>query len=115
MYVSSALTGRNGLCVLLENVDSSGNKKYGLIDTGNPNTAAAKVFLNKHGVKSLDFLILTHLHTDHADGTVRLMEMVPVNTLPQPAHLKVPVTPDFPSLPLRISCSVMSSHSGHSA
>ena len=44
MYVSSALTGRNGLCVLLENVDSSGNKKYGLIDTGNPNTAAAKVF-----------------------------------------------------------------------
>ena len=30
-------------------------------------------------------LILTHLHTDHADGAVRLMEMLPVDTLILPA------------------------------
>ena len=81
MYVSSALTGRNGLCVLLENVDSSGNKKYGLIDTGNPNTAAAKVFLNKHGVKSLDFLILTHMHRDHAGNAVWIIKNYRVRQL----------------------------------
>ena len=81
MYVSSALTGRNGLCVLLENVDSSGNKKYGLIDTGNPDTAAAKVFLNKHGVKSLDFLILTHMHRDHAGNAVWIIKNYRVRQL----------------------------------
>ena len=53
VYVSSALAQRHGLCVLLENVDSAGNKKYGLIDTGNPNPSAAKAFLNKHGVRTL--------------------------------------------------------------
>lgn len=81
MYVSSALTGRHGLCVLLENVDSSGNRKYGLIDTGNPNTAAAKVFLNKHGVKSLDFLILTHMHRDHAGNAVWIIKNYRVRQL----------------------------------
>ncbi len=61
-----------------------------VIDCGNTGTideagAAAGEYLLSCGRRNVDFLILTHLHTDHADGTVRLMEMVPVNTLILPA------------------------------
>lgn len=70
MYVSSTLSGRHGLCVLLENVDGAGRKQFGLIDTGNANTSAMRAFLDKHGVKTLDFLIMTHMHNDHYGNTV---------------------------------------------
>lgn len=66
-YIASALVSRHGLCVLLESSDSSGNKKYGMIDTGNANSSAARSFLQKHNVKTLEFLVLTHMHKDH-DG-----------------------------------------------
>lgn len=61
-----------------------------VIDCGNTGTideagAAAGEYLLSCGRRNVDFLILTHLHTDHADGMVRLMEMVPVNTLILPA------------------------------
>lgn len=81
MYVSSSLAGRHGLCVLLENVDSTGNKKYGLIDTGNANVSAAKAFLNKHGVKTLDFMILTHMHKDHVGNAVWIIKNYKVRQL----------------------------------
>lgn len=66
-YIASTLVSRHGLCVLLESSDSSGNKKYGMVDTGNANSSAARAFLKKHNVKTLEFLILTHMHKDH-DG-----------------------------------------------
>ena len=66
-YIASALVSRHGLCVLLESSDSSGNKKYGMIDTGNANASAARAFLKKHNVNTLEFLVLTHMHKDH-DG-----------------------------------------------
>lgn len=80
-YVSSALAQRHGLCVLLENVDSAGNKKYGLIDTGNPNPSAAKAFLNKHGVRTLEFMILTHMHKDHIGNAAWIMKHYRVRKL----------------------------------
>ena len=81
MYVSSALTGRNGLCVLLENVDASGRKRFGLIDTGNANAAAARAFLNKHGVDTLEFMILTHMHRDHVGNAVWILKNYKVRHL----------------------------------
>ena len=80
-YVSSALAQRHGLCVLLENVDSAGNKKYGLIDTGNPNPSAVKAFLNKHGVRTLEFMILTHMHKDHIGNAAWIMKHYRVRKL----------------------------------
>ena len=61
-----------------------------VIDCGNTGTideagAVAGEYLLSCGRRNVDFLILTHLHTDHADGAVRLMEMLPVNTLILPA------------------------------
>lgn len=81
MYVSSTLTKRRGLCVLLESVDSSGSRKFGLIDTGNSNNAAAKDFLNKHGVTKLDFMILTHMHRDHIGNAVWILKNYKVRRL----------------------------------
>ena len=62
-----------------------------VIDCGNINTlddagAIAGEYLLSCGRRSVDLLILTHLHTDHADGVVRLMEMLPVDTLILPAN-----------------------------
>ena len=57
-----------------------------VIDCGNINTldnagTVAGEYLLSCGRRSVDLLILTHLHSDHADGVVRLMEMLPVDTL----------------------------------
>ncbi len=61
-----------------------------VIDCGNTGTienagALAGEYLYSCGRKSVEILMLTHLHEDHADGAVRLMEMIPVNTLIMPA------------------------------
>ena len=61
-----------------------------VIDCGNINTldnagAVAGEYLLSCGRRNIDLLILTHLHADHADGVVRLMEMLPVDTLILPA------------------------------
>jgi len=61
-----------------------------VIDCGNINRlddagSIAGEYLYSCGRRGIDLLILTHLHTDHADGAVRLMEMLPVDTLILPA------------------------------
>lgn len=41
----------------------------------------ASAFLLGHGKKAADMLVLTHLHADHANGVIRLLSLVSVNTL----------------------------------
>ena len=43
-------------------------------------------YLLGRGRRELDLLILTHLHTDHADGVAQLMEFVKVKRLVLPAY-----------------------------
>ena len=62
-----------------------------IIDCGSINSldnagALAGEYLLSCGRHSVELMILTHLHTDHADGVVRLMEMLPVNTLILPTN-----------------------------
>ena len=77
VYFCSEITKGYGAgdCILLENTDSKGNKLFGLIDTGrnlpktdeNGNsTTVVKEFLRRHGVDKLEFLVITHIHGDHA-------------------------------------------------
>ena len=61
-----------------------------VVDCGNINTiddagSLAGEYLLGRGRRSVELLILTHLHADHADGAVRLMELLPVDTLVLPA------------------------------
>ena len=61
-----------------------------VVDCGNINSlenagALAGEYLLSRGRRGIDVLMLTHLHEDHADGAVRLMELLPVDTLLLPA------------------------------
>ena len=84
-YISVLDVGQ-GQCI----ASFSGNTTA-VIDCGNINSidnagAIAGEYLLGCGRRNVDLLILTHLHTDHADGAVRLMEMLPVDTLILPAN-----------------------------
>ena len=61
-----------------------------VIDCGNISSienagAVAGEYLRSCGRNSIEILMLTHLHEDHADGVTMLMEMLPVDTLILPA------------------------------
>ncbi len=61
-----------------------------VVDCGNisnpdPAGTLAGEYLLSCGRNSIQVLMLTHLHSDHADGAVRLMEMLPTETLVLPA------------------------------
>ncbi len=61
-------------CILIENTDDAGNKVFGLIDTGTPETGKYMVnYLIEKGVDELQFVILTHNHGDHTGGMTELL------------------------------------------
>lgn len=81
----SVLDVGQGQCITAFSGDAAA-----VIDCGNINNiedagTIAGEYLLGCGRKSVALLILTHLHADHADGAVRLMEMLPVDTLVLPA------------------------------
>ena len=60
----------NGDCILLENYDKEGKKRYGLIDAGQNTFQSFNMtkFLQNHGINfgdKLDFFLITHCHGDH--------------------------------------------------
>jgi len=62
----------------------------GIIDCGNVNTVKdagtlAAAHLYSRGRDRVDFLLLSHLHEDHAGGAVMLMETIKVNTVILPS------------------------------
>ena len=72
----------NGDCILLENIDSNGNIKHALIDTGRyVKSGAICNFLEKHKVKKLEFLCITHSHDDHNGNTISVLEKYKVDLL----------------------------------
>src|SRR3989442_11427641 len=54
-----------------------------LIDCGNPGPRDAerihKVATEQAGLKAIDYLAITHWHSDHYGGAPRLVELIPVN------------------------------------
>ncbi len=68
-----------------------------LIDTGHPGAARHVLDrLNELGVKHLDYMILTHLHPDHAGGYFRLREAWPETPVLHSGHpLPNDVRPDL--------------------
>ena len=83
-YVSVLNVGQ-GQCVTAFAGDQTA-----VIDCGNINTldnagSVAGEYLISCGRRRIELLILTHLDTDHVDGAVRLMEMLPTDTLIYPA------------------------------
>ena len=61
-------------CILVEKIDSNGNIRHTLIDTGINIIGEVCNFLAKHNVKKLEFLYLTHSHGDHTGSAVPVLE-----------------------------------------
>ncbi len=74
-----------GQCVIVLTDEVTGvidcGNTYSIDDAGT--IAASRLY--SRGRAELDFLLLSHLHEDHADGAVMLMESMKVHTLIMPA------------------------------
>lgn len=74
----------NGQCIVLTEKEHAAVIDCGSAGTTlNAGTAASKL-LKSHGRNSVDCLVLTHLHSDHARGAVRLMDTMDVKKLVLP-------------------------------
>ena len=72
----------NGDCILLENIDLNGNIIHALVDTGRKvYDGVVCKFLQKHNVKKLEFLLITHSHGDHNGDTISVMEKYEIDKL----------------------------------
>ena len=67
------------------------NGRYVLIDTGDGETTNIVKTLNKHGVKGLDALVLTHWHSDHVGAADEILNEFKVLNLVIP---KLPAMTD---------------------
>ncbi len=60
-----------------------------LIDTGTPESGTAiRLFLKKHGVEKLDYLVLTHPDADHIGGAASVITNVPIDHVLMPEYKK---------------------------
>jgi len=69
-----------GDCTLIKTESSSV-----LIDAGNDiNGDSISRYLLSHNVKSLDYLVITHPHSDHYGGAIRLLDFIEVKSVLMP-------------------------------
>ena len=57
-----------------------GEGQFALVD-GGPDELILQRKLRQYGVRSLDLVVLTHVHADHATGLVGLVSAVPIGTV----------------------------------
>lgn len=83
--------GKTGDCILIQ----TDNGKNIMIDS-NYKSGAEKIvsYLNHLGVKKLDYIIVSHFHTDHAEGFPYIMDNI--NVKGAKAYYRLP---DFTKLP----------------
>lgn len=74
-------TNNNMDCILLENYSKKTDEiKYALIDTATESNVNEMIsFLNEKGIDTLDFIVITHLHSDHSGGIEKLINNFNIN------------------------------------
>ena len=73
-----------GQCITVFSGDSTVMIDCGSIYSTDNAGDTAGAYLSASGRSSVDLLLLTHLHADHANGVTRLMTLVPVKTIAMP-------------------------------
>ncbi len=82
-----------GDCALIKQGDS-----YALIDAGERTRGEIVVrYLQNLGITKLDYIIITHMHTDHMGGMQAVIENIDVDTIILPDMTLVP-TPTAPTV-----------------
>ena len=85
-------TGKTGDCILIQ----TDNNKNILIDSNYRETANTVVqYLKNIGVNSLDYIIVSHFHTDHAEGFPYIMDNL--NVRGTHAYYRLPNFSELPS------------------
>ena len=79
-YSGVSINKIHGDCILLENIDSNGFVRHALIDAGFVGKFISN-FLDKHNVKKLEFLCVTHSHLDHNLGVGAILAKYQVDLL----------------------------------
>lgn len=75
----------NGQCIALTDRDSTVVVDCGSAGTMNNAGSMMTSYLRSHGRNHVDALLLTHLHSDHAKGVVRLLYTIDVKTIIMPS------------------------------
>lgn len=62
-------------------INSKFNKYTILIDTGNGSNDVVSTYLNKKGIRKIDYLIITHEHLDHNGELIKINDEIKVNNI----------------------------------
>lgn len=70
-------------CILLKNYNKVNNEtRYALIDTGTSTAINEMInYLKEKKVEELEFIVITHLHTDHSGGIFKILENFKVDSI----------------------------------
>lgn len=80
----------HGDSLLINSKDSKNNRHFALIDTGMARYSQNVVkCLNKNKIKKLDFIIISHTHSDHMGGLSEILKQVDVDQIFLPNYFKV--------------------------
>lgn len=80
----TALDVGQGQCIVLHNEDTTVVVDCGGSHQENPGTTAAD-YLQSVGVGTVEYLVLTHTHADHANGVIQLLQRIRIRCLILPA------------------------------
>lgn len=80
----------HGDAILIESIDNQSSPHFALIDTGSPQYSQ-KVLktLNQNHVKNLDFILISHTHSDHCGAIVPIIDHFHTKTILLPNFFKI--------------------------
>ncbi len=80
----------HGDSIFIKSFDSSGKAHFALIDTGSEKYSQRVInCLNKNNVDKLDFILISHTHSDHMGALFNVLKSIAVEEIILPNYFKV--------------------------
>ncbi|MBP0979023.1 MAG: MBL fold metallo-hydrolase [Oscillospiraceae bacterium] len=88
--VITAINVDHGDSLLINSKDNKNNRHFALVDTGTARHSQKVIkCLNKNKIKKLDYIIISHMHSDHMGGLSEVLKEVDVDEIVLPNYFKV--------------------------